>query len=219
MWLIRALLRRAVHFRVCRLQRAAMAALAANACTRTAVPPPTAANPDPQGGRLADALGSLELGLQAAAPAPFGLEQGLSGHARTAPGPGQGPAPGLLYVDHVPTRAPLDVSGSEALALPTGAACSPAPGPSAPYEQRSGSLADQGSRSAACSPGAVRFAGRLSPGLGGRLAEPGPGRSVSGPACERSVAPAFAAWQALTVQQWRARGAVAAPMIRQPQWR
>ena len=214
MWLLRALLRRAVHFRVCRLQRATVAALAANARMRMAVPPPAAASPDPQGGRPAEGLGLLGSGLQAPAPEPFCLAQGSAGHARTALGPGQGAAPD-------PMRAPEGVSERDPLTSPPHAACShsPAPGPSALREQRSGGAGDQGSRSAACSPGPVRIAGFPNPGLSGRLTEPGAGHTVSGPACEGSVAAAFAAWQALTVQQWRARGAVAAPMLRQRQWR
>lgn len=220
MWLLRVLLRSAVHFRVGRLQRAVVAALAANARMRTAVPP-AAQSPGPQGGRPATARRSSVLRLQFAAPEPSDLEQGSAGQARAAIGKGRGAALHLLRVDHALAQAPLYTLGSEALAAPTCAACSPspAPAPSVQSQQRSGGLPNQGSRSAACSPNPARVAGPLNPGLSCRLAKLGAGRCASSPAPEVPVAAAFAAWQALTVQQWRARAAVAAPLMRQQQWR
>ena len=205
---------------MCRLQRAVVATLVANACMRTAARP-AAPGRGSQGLHPDVAMGSLESQPELAAPEPSGWEQGAAGPARMVLGPGRGAAQELWCLERAAAEAPLDTSGSEALGMRTCAACgpSPAPSPSALSAQRGGGLADQGSRSTARDPGPARFSGPRNPELSSRAVEPGAGRAASGPCCEVSVGAAFAAWQALTVQQWRARGAVAAPMMRLQQWR
>lgn len=164
------------------------------ACPLSPMPAPTALGEDP-GGATAEGLGAGA----ACAPSPIHAPSTLGGDpVEGAPG-GLG---GGAALSPAPASRTLDGDSGAGAAgrVGHGAVCrpSPMPAPKNLYEDPGAGAAGRVGH------GAVR---RLSPMPAPR--NPGSAR----------MAAAFAAWQALTVRQWRRRAAAAAPMARRTEWR